>query len=172
MTWFLLPVGVALAFAVPPALLYFRNVTLFKPPPVADSTLSPPRVSVLIPARNEEASIAAALTTVLASTGVELEVVVLDDHSADHTAAIVAEFAARDARVRLEAAPPLPEGWCGKQHACYALSKLARFDTFTLKGTRCTVSPMTRSHETAFATARTTDSCVHARISGFSFAAR
>jgi hypothetical protein len=33
--------------------------------------------------------------------------------------------------VRVEAAPPLPEGWCGKQHACYALSGLARFDTLT-----------------------------------------
>lgn len=131
MTWFLLPVGVALVFALPPALLYFRNVTLFEPPRVADSALSPPRISVLIPARNEEASIAAALTTVLASTGVELEVVVLDDHSTDRTAAIVSEFAARDARVRLEAAPPLPDGWCGKQHACFALSKLARHDTFT-----------------------------------------
>ncbi len=131
MTWFLLPVAVALLFAVPPALLYFRNVTLFKPPPAANSSLSPPCMSVLIPARNEEGSIGAALTTVLASTGVELEVIVLDDHSTDRTAAIVNDFAARDGRVRVETAPPLPAGWCGKQHACYALSKLARHDTFT-----------------------------------------
>ena len=46
-------------------------------------------VSVLIPARNEERSIQAAVEAALASVGVELEVVVLDDHSEDATAAIV-----------------------------------------------------------------------------------
>ena len=128
MTWWTLPVVVALAFALLPALLYLRNVKLFTPPPAADAGVSP-QVSVLIPARNEESSIGAALTSVLASNGVELEVVVLDDASADRTAEVVIEFAAKDGRVRLERAPPLPAGWCGKQHACFALSKLARFDT-------------------------------------------
>ena len=37
-----------------------------------------------------------------------------------------AGFAASDARVRLEAAPPLPAGWCGKQHACHVLAQLAK----------------------------------------------
>jgi len=57
---------------------------------------------------------------------VELEVVVLDDHSEDRTAEIVRGIAARDPRVRLEGAPPLPAGWCGKQHACAALARHAR----------------------------------------------
>jgi glycosyltransferase involved in cell wall biosynthesis len=85
------------------------------------------QISVLIPARNEEASIAACVEAVLASGGVELEVIVLDDHSDDATAEIVRELAWKDRRLRLEAAPPLPPGWCGKQHACFALAKLARF---------------------------------------------
>lgn len=62
----------------------------------------------------------------LASRGVDLEVVVLDDHSEDRTAEIVRGIASRDPRVRLETAPPLPPGWCGKQHACAALARLAR----------------------------------------------
>jgi hypothetical protein len=90
-----------------------------------------PPISVLIPARNEELGIAACVRSVLASKHVELEVIVLDDASTDRTAEIVRAIAAEDPRVRLETAPPLPEGWCGKQHACFTLSKLARFDTLT-----------------------------------------
>jgi hypothetical protein len=81
---------------------------------------------VLIPARNEERSIRAAVEAALAGRGVELEVVVLDDHSEDATARIVAELAARDPRVRLLQGPPLPPGWCGKQHACVVLARAAR----------------------------------------------
>ncbi|WP_448203296.1 glycosyltransferase family 2 protein [Azospirillum sp. sgz302134] len=83
-------------------------------------------VSILIPARNEEASIADAVEATLANPNVALEVVVLDDHSTDRTAEIVRAIAARDPRVRLERAPPLPPGWSGKQHACHVLAGLAR----------------------------------------------
>lgn len=121
-----------LVLAIIPTLLYLRNVWIFRPPPrVSDNPVSPPQISVLIPARNEEGSIAACIESVLASVGVELEIIVLDDHSEDRTAAIVGEIAARDARVRLATAPPLPPDWCGKQHACYSLSRLARFDLLT-----------------------------------------
>jgi len=83
-------------------------------------------VSILIPARNEEGAIAEAVEAALANPEVELEVVVLDDHSTDRTAEIVRAIAARDPRVRLEQAPPLPAGWSGKQHACHVLAGLAR----------------------------------------------
>ena len=53
---------------------------------------------------------------------------VLDDHSEDNTAAIVSKIAILDSRVRLEKAPELPPGWCGKQHACHVLSQRARYD--------------------------------------------
>lgn len=118
----------ALVFALLPAVLYFRNVALFRPPPVSTERFA---ISVLIPARNEEASIAACVESVLASRHVELECVVLDDHSDDRTADIVRELAAKDARVRLEPAPPLPPGWSGKQHACFALAQLAKYPILT-----------------------------------------
>ena len=82
------------------------------------------RVAVLIPARDEAAGIAACVEAALASIGVGLEVVVLDDHSTDATAAIVAGLAQADPRLRLASAPPLPVGWSGKQHACHVLSGL------------------------------------------------
>src|SRR5262249_27491120 len=100
-------------------------------PNTADTAASLAPVAVLIPARNEELGIEACVRSVLASKHIELEVIVLDDASTDRTAEIVRGIAAEDNRVRIETAPPLPEGWCGKQHACFVLSKLARFDVFT-----------------------------------------
>ncbi len=88
----------------------------------------PGSVSVLIPARNEERTIATALDGVLAQPDPVLEVLVYDDHSTDRTAAIVGAAAARDGRVRLVAPEPLPDGWCGKPFACAQLAARARGD--------------------------------------------
>src|SRR5262245_19825119 len=116
-----------LGLAAVPAVLFLVNLCLYRPPPQLKAGGA---VSVLIPARNEERSIEAAVEAALASRGVEIEVVVLDDHSEDRTADMVRQIAGRDVRVRLEPAPPLPEGWCGKQPACHVLSRLARHDLF------------------------------------------
>jgi hypothetical protein len=116
---------IALCLATLPALLFLVNVLLYRPAP-ASSALR--QISILIPARNEERSIGAAVEAALASRGVEIEVIVLDDHSEDHTADIVRTIAERDARLRLEQAPAVPAGWCGKQHACHVLARLARHD--------------------------------------------
>jgi cellulose synthase/poly-beta-1,6-N-acetylglucosamine synthase-like glycosyltransferase len=118
--------GIAFFFAAFPTLLYLRNVKLYQSPSPFEG--EPAAVSVLIPARNEEAGIADAVRSALASEGVTIEVVVLDDHSEDRTAALVLEIAAIDPRVRLESAPELPVGWCGKQHACHVLASHARYD--------------------------------------------
>ncbi len=117
---------VALILAAIPAVLTLVNLFVFRPLPEAPEAIE--AVSVLIPARNEEANIAAAIESVLASEAVELELIVLDDSSTDRTAALVEDAARRDPRVRLEHAPPLPEGWCGKQHACHVLSGHARHE--------------------------------------------
>jgi chlorobactene glucosyltransferase len=82
-----------------------------------------PRVSVLIPARNEEANIGACVRSFLAQDYPDFEVVVLDDHSTDRTAAILAELAATDPRLRILAGQPLPDGWLGKHWACHQLSQ-------------------------------------------------
>jgi hypothetical protein len=75
-------------------------------------------VSVLIPARNEEASIRAAVESALANGN--CEVIVGDDHSTDRTAEI-----AREAGAKVISIPDLPAGWCGKQHACAVLARHA-----------------------------------------------
>lgn len=116
--------ALALALALLPLGLGLVNLCLYRRPKAEP----PPgvAVSILIPARNEEATIGAAVRAALSSCGVTVEVVVLDDHSTDRTAEIVRALAARDPRLRVETAAPLPPGWSGKQHACQALAGLAR----------------------------------------------
>ncbi len=117
--WF---AAVSCLLALVPAALFLRNLALYAPLPQPGADRI--RCSVLIPARNEEGNIAAALRSILQSEGVDLEIIVLDDGSTDHTADIVRAFTA-DARVRLETAGPLHGNWCGKNFACHQLAALA-----------------------------------------------
>lgn len=121
---------VSLSLAGVPLVIFLRNLGVYRPPQAPVNGTPLPSVSVLIPARNEEQAIRAAVESVLASRGVALEVVVLDDHSTDATPQILRELAAQDSRVRPETSLPLPSGWCGKQHACHQLAGLARFSYF------------------------------------------
>lgn len=77
------------------------------------------RVTVVIPARNEETAIRGCLERVLAQDLQGLRVVVVDDRSDDATAGIVREFADRDPRVALKTIDALPDGWLGKSHALW-----------------------------------------------------
>ena len=118
---------IALVFAAIPCGLFLLNLFVYRPLPRGHRAGSKKiSVSVLIPVRNEESNIRATLDAVLANRDCDFEVVVLDDQSTDRTAAIVGGFVRWNTRVRLESAPPLPAGWCGKQHACHVLAKLAR----------------------------------------------
>jgi len=104
-----------------PALLFALNLRRYRLPQFGAESKTP--VAVLIPARDEEKNIGAALESVLASREVELEVFVLDDDSADRTVNIVLDAAARDSRVKLLQSSRLPAGWTGKQYACWQLAQ-------------------------------------------------
>lgn len=83
-------------------------------------------VSVLIPARNEERNIELILQDLLNLDYPGMEVIVYDDSSEDRTAEIVSEFQQKDSRIKLVKGIELPDGWMGKNHACYQLAKHAR----------------------------------------------
>lgn len=115
--------AICLALAALPAGLGAWNLFLYRAPARASGV---PAVSVLIPARNEERNIGAAVAAILASEGVDLDLVVLDDGSTDRTPDILA--AITDPRLRVARAPPLPAGWSGKQHACALLAEQVRHE--------------------------------------------
>ena len=92
--------------------------------PPADPAIT---ASVVIPARNEGNNIGPCLDTVRAQDHPALQIVVLDDGSADATGTILADHAARDARITaLRGGEALPEGWFGKP---WALQRAQRHAT-------------------------------------------
>jgi glycosyltransferase involved in cell wall biosynthesis len=109
--------------------------------------------SVIVPARNEEACLTACLESLVAQTGINFEIIVVDDDSNDRTAAIARSFergvrniskstnggnssgALQDPRLAQQdfclakfvviSAPPLPAGWTGKNNAMAIGAKVA-----------------------------------------------
>lgn len=92
----------------------------------AAAPADPPLVSVIVPARDEEANIARCVTSALSTTWPRLEMIVVDDHSRDGTASIANAIAARDPRLRVISAPDLPPGWFGKPWAAATGARAAR----------------------------------------------
>lgn len=85
-----------------------------------------PSVSICIPARNEESNIGILLSAMRGQQLRPLEILVLDDHSEDGTAAVVRGHADEDGRIRLLRGEALPPGWTGKNWACHQLAQAAR----------------------------------------------
>jgi glycosyltransferase involved in cell wall biosynthesis len=92
---------------------------------MSQTSTSSGRVSAIVPARNEEAVIAACVES-LATQEEIAEILVVDDQSSDRTGEIVRSFAAKYSNVRLLAAAELPAGWVGKNHAVWIGAKEAR----------------------------------------------
>jgi len=81
----------------------------------AKNTIS---ISAIVPARNEEAVIAACLVSLAGQPEIG-EILVVNDQSADQTAAIVRDLIARLPKLRLLETRELPAGWVGKNNAVW-----------------------------------------------------
>ena len=87
-----------------------------------ETVASMPTVSVIVPARNEEACLGACLESLAAQTGVDFEIIVVNDASTDHTREIARSFP----RLRVVDAGAPPSGWTGKNNAMAAGAGVAR----------------------------------------------
>jgi len=81
-----------------------------------------PVVSIIVPARNEEACLGACLKSLVAQTGIPFEMILVDDDSTDRTAEIARSFPG----VNTIQAGPLPGDWTGKNNALAAGAKAAK----------------------------------------------
>lgn len=97
-----------------------------------------PEISVIVPARNEEACIGRCLESLMGQSGVSFEVIVVNDGSTDRTREIAEEFESSSGYLNGTGATPpsismtvldaggLPAGWYGKSNACVTGAKVAR----------------------------------------------
>lgn len=111
-------------------LTLLANLFVFRSLATAPVPADAPRVSVLVPARNEAINIEACVGSLLRQEYPNYEVIVLDDHSDDATGEIVERLFAAHPLVKttLLRGTELPEGWTGKGWACHQLAGAASGD--------------------------------------------
>jgi len=83
-----------------------------------NTSKSYPKVSIILPARNEEEFIGKCLDSLTKQDYENYEIIVIDDSSDDATGEIISEYAKRDSKIIPVSARPKPEGWMGKNWAC------------------------------------------------------
>ncbi len=83
------------------------------------------KVSILIPARNEQFNILTLLNAIHQQDYADYEVIVIDDNSTDDTYALCKQFSASHPKFSVIKGGELPSGWLGKNFACHQLTKKA-----------------------------------------------
>lgn len=112
-------------------LLTLANVFFLRRNSLPASVQTGPKVSVMVPARNEAANIRACLDSLLRQTYTNYEVIVLDDNSTDETWQILQEYQAiYPDKCRIYQGKPLPSDWYGKPYALQQLSEYATGDMY------------------------------------------
>ncbi len=116
---------------------YFSAPVLSEKSDVSDN----PLVSLCIPARNEEKNIGNIIDDSAAQDWKNLEIIILDDQSEDRTKEIIQGKALSVKNIRLIEGKDLPEGWTGKNHACFELSQEASGEFIIFIDADCRISP-------------------------------
>ena len=116
-------IGVALFTFLVGVVKFFEAIYATRNVPALDPGNPPEKLrsklSVVIPARNEEQNLEKPLHSVLQQDYPALEIVLVDDRSTDGTGEIMEQMAAEHENARVVHVESLPEGWIGKNHAAY-----------------------------------------------------
>jgi chlorobactene glucosyltransferase len=99
------------------------------------------KISICIPARNEEQNIKNILTDILIQSYSNFEILVLDDNSEDNTFNIITAISKINKNVQVISGDPLPSRWTGKNWACHQLSQKANGNILFFIDADCRLSP-------------------------------
>jgi len=117
----------SLPWILPPLITWLRLRNSRSLDDVSDAPpANPPLVTVIVPARNEARNIGRCVTSILATTYPNIQLIVVDDSSTDNTSDIARKAANADPRLTIVRNEPLPDAWFGKQWACATGARLAR----------------------------------------------
>ena len=103
------------------------------------------KVSVILPARNEEKYIAKCLESLINQDYVNFEIIAINDSSTDRTIDIMRQYARKSSSIVIVNAKPKPEGWIGKNWACYEGYLRATGDVFLFTDADTVHSPSVMS---------------------------
>jgi chlorobactene glucosyltransferase len=118
-TWIYLVLYVVKTLKQAPVLDFYRKSAIIR---------NLPKVSVILPARNEEKYIAKCLDSLINQDYPNFEIIAVNDSSTDGTKVIMQQYAARDPRILIVHANAKPDGWAGKNWACFQGYLRARGD--------------------------------------------
>ncbi len=122
-----------------------------------------PRVSIIVPARNEEEHIRETLTRLLALEYSNLEVIAVNDRSTDRTGEFMEEIAARPeahGKLKVIHVTELPPGWLGKTHAMWSAGRQATGDWLLFTDADVLFKPDTLRRAVAYAESEKADHVV------------
>lgn len=105
--WIFLIKSMSDSFKQTPYLDRFENISRINP-----------KVSIILPARNEEEFIGKCLDSLVNQDYENYEIIVVDDSSDDSTGEIISEYAHKYSKIISVSAQQKPEGWMGKNWAC------------------------------------------------------
>jgi chlorobactene glucosyltransferase len=106
--------------------LTVNMIYLVRLEPVFHKLNDQPLVSVCVPARDEERGIRACLKSLLEQDYPDFEVIVVNDHSTDHTGELIHALAGKNSRLIPLDGEALPKGWLGKPFALHQAFQKAK----------------------------------------------
>lgn len=169
MLWFYWTSGIVLAavwaFAVLQAALHRSSIVdITRPEWDQPDGLPLPSLTVVVPARNEEAEIEEALRSLLQLDLPKLEVIAVNDRSTDRTCEIMAQVAAvqepSNGKLRIVTVQELPAGWLGKTHAMWLGAQHGSGEWILFTAADCVFHPTALRRAMGYAIAHRVDHLV------------
>ena len=154
--WLSLAVLVAVALSALEVALGWRRIRHLKDVAVPPDGRQP-RVSLIVSALNEAATIEPALRSLLAIDYPDLEMIVINDRSTDATPAIIEQVAAGAPRMRVVHVNTLPPGWLGKNHALHQGAAIATGEYLLFTDADAVFAPSAVSRAVAYCDANAVD---------------